>query len=161
MEVSMVMTTKLKYLLDSEHVSYEELEHQPTYTALETAQAQHLPGRQVVKPVIVEADGDYVMCVLPSTRRIDFNKLAHVLGVQKTLLAEEALVSSLFPDCETGAEPPFGLLAGLKVYVDNILEENDKIAFNDGSHSGLVQMKFKDYVRLARPIFGDFSTHIE
>lgn len=157
----MVMTAKLKYLLDSEHVSYKELEHEATYTALETAQAQHLPGRQVVKSVIIEAEGDYMMCVLPSTRRIDFDKLTHVLGVQKAMLAEEALVSSLFPDCETGAEPPFGLLAGLKVYVDNTLEENEEIAFNDGSHTSLVLMKFKDYVRLARPTFGDFSTHIE
>lgn len=156
----MAMTAKLKMLLDSEHVSYQELEHPAAFTALETAQAQHLPGRQVVKSVIVEANGDYIMCVLPSTRRIDFDKLNRLLGVDKTLLAEEALVASLFPDCQTGAEPPFGLLAGLKVYVDKILEENDEIAFNAGSHTNLVLMKFQDFVRLARPTFGDFSTHI-
>jgi Ala-tRNA(Pro) deacylase len=38
---------QLTTYLDSQHVSYTVINHSPTYTAQETAQSAHIPGREV------------------------------------------------------------------------------------------------------------------
>jgi Ala-tRNA(Pro) deacylase len=151
---------KVKEFLESKRISYQLLEHTPAFTALETAEAQHVPGRQLIKTVIVDADGTLVMCVLPSTHKIDFDQLGKILRSSKVQLAEEKKLKILFPEYELGAMPPFGQLAGLKVYADKVLEENETVAFNAGTHTDLIRIKFKDYVRLTNPVLADFGLHI-
>jgi Ala-tRNA(Pro) deacylase len=156
----MVVSPKIKDYLESKRVNYQTLEHEPAFTALEIAGAQHLPGRDVIKTVVVSADGQFIMCILPAVHRIDFGKLRKIIGANDVHLADESEVSALFPDCEVGAEPPFGEAYGLKVYADKILEENEEIAFNAGTHTDMLRIKFRDFVRLARPIIADFGVHV-
>ncbi|MBA3816156.1 MAG: YbaK/EbsC family protein [Parachlamydiaceae bacterium] len=156
----MGLSMKVKDYLESKQVSYQLLEHEPAFTAQEIADAQHLPGRIVIKTVIVCADGQFVMCVLPAVHRIDFGKLKDILGVSDVHLAEESEVSALFTDCEVGAEPPFGEAYGLKVYADKILEENEEIAFNAGTHTDMLRIKYRDFVRLVQPIVANFGVHV-
>lgn len=156
----MSLSLKIKDYLESNHVGYQQLEHEPAFTASEIADVQHLPGRIVVKSVIVSADGKFVMCVLPAIHRIDFGKLKDILIANDVHLAEESEVSALFPDCEVGAEPPFGEAYGLKVYADKILEENEEIAFNAGTHTDMLRIKYRDFVRLVRPEIANFGVHV-
>lgn len=156
----MALSPKVKDYLESKHIGYQLLEHEAAFTAQEIAGAQHLPGRNVVKTVIVNADGQFVMCVLPAVHRIDFSKLKNILKARDVHLAEESEVASLFPDCEVGAEPPFGQVYGLKVYADKILEENEEIAFNAGTHTDMLRIKYKDFVRLVKPTIADFGVHV-
>lgn len=156
----MGISQTIKNYLEKEKVSYQSLEHDLAYTALETAEAQHVPGRQVVKSVIVSADGKNVMCVLPSIYKIDMEKLKSALKAKEVHLANEKQVATLFPGYELGAEPPFGSQAGLKVFLENVLKENDSIVFNAGTHTDMIRIKMKDYIRLANPTFADFATHM-
>jgi Ala-tRNA(Pro) deacylase len=151
---------KIKNLLENEQISYQLLEHNTAYTALEVAEAQHLQGRQMAKAVIVEADRKFVMCVLSAIYKIDLEKLKRTTNSKEIHLANEEQISKLFPGYEIGAMPPFGQLAGLKVYVDKSLEENDSIAFNAGTHTDVIRIRFKDFVRLVNPTFADFGMHI-
>lgn len=152
--------SKVKQLLEQSKTEYELLEHQLTYTSLETAEAQHVPGRQMIKTVIVDADGTFLMCVLPSTHKIDFLKLQTVTGAKNIQLADEGAVATLFPGFDLGGMPPFGQLAGLKVYADRDLEENEEIYFNAGTHTDVIRIKSENFVRLAQPTFADFGRHI-
>ncbi len=52
-------------------VKYEVTEHKPTFSAQQMAAAEHEPGRYVAKPVIIKADDEYLMCVLPAPCKID------------------------------------------------------------------------------------------
>lgn len=156
----MTVALKIRELLDKGHINYQVLEHNPAFTSLEIAQAQHLPGHQVVKSVIVNGDGKSILCVLPSTHKIDFQKLKQELKLQDAALADEKEFAALFPGCEVGAMPPFGKLAGIEVYVDSNLLENDAIAFNAGTHTDMIKIKFKDYMQLEKPSVADFSVHI-
>lgn len=156
----MNIALKIKELLEIEKVPYEILEHSLAYTATEIARAQHLPGHQVVKSVILNADGKWILCVLSSTHKIDFEKLKNSLAFEDASLADEGIVAALFPGCEVGAMPPFGQLAGIPVYVDSNLSENETIAFNAGTHTELIKLKFKDFMRIVKPTLGDFSKHI-
>lgn len=56
-----------------------------------------------------------------------------------------------FPDCETGAMPPFGNLYGLDVFADEMLAQDKEIAFNAGSHRELVRLAWEDFSRLVEP----------
>ena len=47
--------------------------------------------------------------------------------------------------------PPFGNLYGMKVYVAEILAEDEEIAFNAGSHTELIKLAYKDFEKLVQP----------
>ena len=156
----MSIAEKIKEFLEKERISFQVLEHHLVYTASEMAEAMHLPGHQVVKSVIVNGDGKWMLCVLPSTHKIDFEKLKKAFSLKEASLANEGKVASLFPGCDVGAMPPFGQMAGLQVYVDKDLQENETIAFNAGTHTDMLKVKFKDYLQITKPFLGDFSVHI-
>lgn len=156
----MSVLNKVRILLEQENIGYEVLEHTLAFTALEIAQAQHIPGHQVVKSVVVNADRNWILCVLPATHKIDFDKLKAAFSFQDVFLANEGRVASLFPGCEVGAMPPFGRLAGIAVYVDSDLKENETVTFNAGTHTDMLKIRFKDFLRIEKPVLGDFSVHI-
>lgn len=156
----MTISKKIKSYLEKEKVSFEIAEHPLAYTASEIAQSQHVPGKHMVKVVIVKDGGKFLMCVLPSTELIDFAKLERVLGTKSVVLANESELGKLFPDYEVGAEPPFGHLYGLGVIADKALEEISEIVFNAGTHTDVIKMNFSDYKKLANPKVADIGTHI-
>ncbi len=156
----MAISSKLKSFLDKEDVEYQVQEHPLAYTAQEVAGEQHIPGKQMVKSVIVKSGDHFMMCVLPAIHLIDFDKLKALVGNGDISLADEEEIAKLFPDYEVGAEPPFGHIYGLEVFADRKLQESEEIAFNAGTHTDVVKMKFKDYLRLANPKLADIGTHI-
>jgi Ala-tRNA(Pro) deacylase len=156
----MGISAKIKSYLDKEKVNYEVLEHSVAYTAMEIAGSQHVPGRQVIKTVIVKAGGKYLMCLLPSIHYLDIDKLKSVAKSTAIQLATEEEIAKLFPDYEVGAEPPFGHLYQLPVYADKILQEDEEIVFNAGTHTDMIRMKFSDFKKLVKPIFADIGIHV-
>ena len=87
------------------------------------------------------------------------NLLREVTGSYNVELATEAEFRMKFPDCETGAMPPFGNLYGLDVFVAHSLTEDEVIAFNAGTHTELIQMSCSDYLDLVNPVVLNFSYH--
>jgi Ala-tRNA(Pro) deacylase len=146
--------------LDKAGVEYEVSEHVPAFTAQQMAAVEHEPGRFVAKPVIVKADGDFLMCVLPAPFKIDLRALKGQLGVESVRLAEESEIGRMFEDCELGAEPPFGNLYDLPTVIDKALEADDHIAFQAGTHSKAIRMSMADYRRLVEPKVLEFGYHV-
>ncbi len=101
---------KLKEFLDQQGVKYISISHSPAYTAQEVAQSAHITGRDFAKTVIVELDGKMAMAVLPANRKIVLQDLREVTGSDEVKFASEERFRESFPDCETGAMPPFGNL---------------------------------------------------
>jgi Ala-tRNA(Pro) deacylase len=131
--------------------------HSPAYTAMEIAASAHIPGKELAKTVIVWVDGKTAMAVLPASYHIDFDKLAKAAGASKVSLASEEEFGDLFPGCEIGSMPPFGNLYGMDVFVAEPLPDDEEIAFNAGSHTKLVWLRYKDFERLVRPKTADFA----
>src|SRR5438309_1172703 len=65
----------LQSYLDRFNVRYQVSEHPAAYTAQGLAQAEHVSGRRVIKPVLVECDGQMVLCALPACDRVDLEAL--------------------------------------------------------------------------------------
>lgn len=152
----MTILRRLQEYLDSNHVPYEVLGHQEAYTAPEIAHTLHVSGKMLAKVVIVKADERFVMTVLPSNWRIDFERLKETLGAARVRLTTEDEYKGLFPDCEVGAMPPFGNLYGVEVCVDQSLTEDEEIVFQAGTHFGAVKLRYQDFANLVHPRVAEF-----
>ena len=148
----------LTELLEKSHVSYATVAHPPAYTAQEIAASAHVPGKEMVKTVMVKINGRMAMLVLPSTRKVVLYELREMLGSDDVTFASENEFRDLFPDCEPGAMPPFGNLYGVDVYVAPSLAEDKEIAFNAGSHTELMRVAYADFARLVHPHVLAFTT---
>jgi Ala-tRNA(Pro) deacylase len=143
--------TRLRDFLDSYGVKYVVITHSVAYTAQGVAALAHVRGRELAKTVIVKLDGQFAMAVVPAAVHVDLALLKKVTGARTTELASELEFKNRFPDCETGAMPPFGNLYGMKVFVDATLSEDKEIAFNAGSHRELMRLAWTDFERLVKP----------
>jgi Ala-tRNA(Pro) deacylase len=142
---------KVKDYLDENGIAYVSIKHSPAYTAQGIAQSAHISGKLIAKTVILKIDGKLSMVVLPGNRKVILELLKDIISAKSVELADEAEFKKIFPDCETGAMPPFGNLYGMEVVVSEDLAADREIAFNAGTHSELIQMEFKDYKRLVNP----------
>ena len=130
-------------------IPYTTDTHQVAYTAREEARFEQVSEQQVAKAVMLKADDRLVMAVLPGDRYVDLVKAAAALAATTCRLATEAEFSPLFPDCERGAEPPFGALYDVATVVDSQLH-GPGITFNGGSHTTSISMALTDYLTLTK-----------
>lgn len=151
---------KVREFLDENRIKYITIRHSPAYTANEIAQAAHIPGKEMAKSVMVKIDGKMAMLVLPASRKVDVAHLRDLLDAKRVELATEPEFRNLFPGVEVGAMPPFGILYGLDTYVDESLTEDDEIAFNAGTHTELIRMKYGDFRKLASPRVLEMSKRV-
>jgi Ala-tRNA(Pro) deacylase len=149
---------KLMDYLDQNGIRYEVIHHPLAYTAQGVAAAVHIAGKDVAKTVIVKIDGKPVMAVLPAPRRLDLHELRRVAGTDSVELATEQEFAGIFPDCQPGAEPPFGNLYGMDTIVSDRLSADKQIVFNAGSHTECVRLAYHDFENLVRPKVAHIAT---
>jgi Ala-tRNA(Pro) deacylase len=142
---------KLKQFLDAQKVKYVTISHSIAYTAQEVAASAHIHGKELAKTVIVIIDDEMTMAVLPANFKLDLVLLKKVSGAKKVKLAQEKEFQDRFPGCALGAMPPFGNLYDMAVYADESLAEDEKISFNAGSHTELIQLAYRDFITLVKP----------
>ena len=147
----------LRSYLDDMGVNYAWLHHDPAYTAQTLAMAEHISGKKVIKPVVVKADGQFVLCALPASYFVDIDQLRDELHAREASLANERELEQLFADCELGAEPPIGNLFGLPTIMDDSLAAQDQVTFQAGTHRDGVTMSVADYMRIAQPRVAHFG----
>lgn len=147
----MPLTERLRSFLDSRHAEFTLTTHPQAFTAREVAAAEHLPAREVAKTVVIFGDGAYHMIVLPASKLVDLHELRPALGLSQARLATEKELGMLFPDCELGAMPPLGPMYRMSVNLEASLADQDKIAFNAGTHREVIHMQMAEYKRLVSP----------
>ncbi len=111
--------------LHTHRVDWQQRQHRLAVTAEELAATLHVTARRVAKSVLVQVDAQVFIAVLPATEVIDEDRLASVLGATIVRVMREWEFEELFPECEPGAEPPFGGLYGLPVVVDSALADEE------------------------------------
>jgi len=151
---------QLKHFLDERGVKYITTQHSRAYTAQEIAESAHVSGNDFAKVVMLKADEEMTMAVLPAPDKVDLKLLRQVLGVQSVFFADENDFQDHFPGCEVGAMPPFGNLYGIRVIAAKTLCDSQTISFNSGLHTEIVQMTYDDYIKLVNPEIMDFTRHI-
>lgn len=148
---------RLKEYLDQSGREYHIHAHPVAYTAQELAAVEHVPGKEMVKVVMLKAREKYFMTALPATHRVDLARFADIIGEPEVRLATELEFNELFPGCETGTMPPFGNLYGFDVYLDTSVTSDEIITFQGGSHRESIRMRLKDYLDLVKPRIEEFT----
>src|SRR5436190_7815284 len=101
-----MVSTKLREYLDNAGVAYTTHPHRPAYTSQEIAQSLHVPGREMVKSVILKTDeGEIVMAVVSASDAANLHTLREEIGCCKLQLDYETDFRDAFPICNPGAMP--------------------------------------------------------
>jgi Ala-tRNA(Pro) deacylase len=148
---------RLQSYLDRMGISYRLSQHDMAFTAQDLAQKEHVSGDKVIKPVLVEADGQFVLCALPASYRVDLDALRKELGAQDMRMVDEQTLRDVFEDCDLGAEPPIGAIFGIPTIMDDSLAALEQVTFQAGNHAEAVTMRLDDYRRIAQPGVGHFG----
>ena len=152
----MTCLERIESYLKQQGVRYEVIHHANAFSAQRIAEAEHIPGKMQVKVVVLRSGNQFYMAMLPAVAHVDVASFSKVVG-QPCKLATEMEFKHLFPDSEIGAMPPLGSFYMLPVYADDLLEEDDEIVMQAGTHSDAVKIAWDDYLRLERPTLVQIS----
>ncbi len=147
----MTCKERLEHYLEDAAVPYSFQHHRTVFTSQEVAQTEHIPGRMMAKPVIVNADGSLRMAIVPATEKLDLAKTKEALHAKEARLASEEEFRRAFPDCDTGAMPVFGNLYNMPVVIDRCLSENESIVCQAGTHADTLRVRYIDFIHMVQP----------
>jgi prolyl-tRNA editing enzyme YbaK/EbsC (Cys-tRNA(Pro) deacylase) len=127
---------------------------QGTPTAEAAAEAAGCGLGQIVKSLVFEAGGRFVVAMIPGDRRADRRKVAEVVGTRRARVAsaEEVAEATGFAP---GAVAPFPLPGVDRLLIDRRLLTQEILWIGAGSEHHLAAISPADLVRLTRAETGD------
>ena len=161
----MAISKKIEKYLDSKY-KYEIIEHKTTFTAWDTSQTEKVKPQEVVKALVMKADNDYLLALLPSNRNLDKQKLLKIINARrkkageknykKIDFAKEAWMKKNMPG-KVGAVPPFGKILNIAICMDSLLAKNKKIYLGSGEYTLSIRVNTNQYLKIENPVKGSFS----
>jgi len=143
----MAVPKKVLHHLDKNKIKYEILGHKIVYTAFDLAQTMKRKLGEIAKTVLVKADKEYYLVVVPANCQLDFSSIKKALKVKKVSMARENEMKTRFK-VKPGAITPFGSVHKVAVLVDNALVRAKEIVLGAGSFTESIVMKPKDFMEL-------------
>lgn len=151
----------IKYL-EKAGVKHELLEHKTVYTAIDAAITMQKKMEEVAKSLLVKADKDYYVVLLPADHNLDMDKLKKALSraqakqVKVVKIPGEKLAREVLK-IKNDAMAAFGNLYKLPVLMEKKLEKAKKAVFSSDSYNHSVEMAVKDFVKLEEALLDSFS----
>jgi Ala-tRNA(Pro) deacylase len=167
----MAVSKKILNYLEKKEYKFEIIKHKITYTAFDTArttqkQEKKVKPEEIAKTLVVKADKDYFLALVPASRKLDKKKLLKIVNASKKK-KKEKLYRSLELAKESwmkknvlgkvGATPPFKELLGLDIYIDNILAKQKNLYLGSGEYEYSIKVPTKQYLKNEEAIKGNFS----
>ncbi len=151
----------IRKMLDERNVKYREVHHEQTFTSEQSAAARGESIRIGGKALLLKVGDEFKLFVLSAALKLDSSAIRKHFGVRTSRFAnkeELAERTGLVPGCV----PPFGEpILPFKLYVDESIARNERIAFNAGSLTDSIILSTEDYVALAQPEIFCFSSPAE
>ncbi len=134
------------------HPAVREVEHPPTATSEQSAQARGEPLHAGAKALLLKTDDVFRLFVLPADEKLDSAAVKNELRLKKLRFAtqEELLeLTGLVP----GSVPPFGEpVLPFQLFADSTIGlKEDKLAFNAGSLTRSMIMTATSWKQIAQP----------
>lgn len=152
----MAVPKKLLNHLDKNNTKFEVVEHRTVYTAYDLAQTMKKKLQEVAKTLLIKADKQYYLVVIPAHYKLDFAKIKKFLKAKKVQIAKESEMKSKFK-VKPGAITPFGSIHKVEVLVDKALLKTRDVFFGAGSFTDSIRMKVKDFLKLEQAQTGTIS----
>jgi Ala-tRNA(Pro) deacylase len=146
--------------LEDAGVEHEVLEHPPTYSMLEEADAVHADLRHSAKTLALHDRGGWRIAVLPANHRLDLERARRLLGGTRHLrLGTEDEMAAAFPAFDVGALPPVGPMLPLPEVIDVRLLYREHVVCHGGDHRHAIRLDPRELIRLSEPRVGDVCEH--
>jgi prolyl-tRNA editing enzyme YbaK/EbsC (Cys-tRNA(Pro) deacylase) len=151
---------KVRAVLTAHGLAAREFAPGSTATSVLAAAQLGVKVGQIAKSLLfIGKDGRAFMVVAPGDRRVSSSKLKAATGVKSRMAtAEEALAATGFGP---GGVCPFGIDAGVALFIDRSLSSYDTIFPAAGTDSSGVPMTFDSLVAVTRGTVGDFLSEAE
>jgi Cys-tRNA(Pro) deacylase len=120
-----------------------------TPTAKDAARAVGAELGQIVKSIVVQADGRPVVALVPGDRRADTSKIAAAIGASTARVARPPEVEAA-TGFEPGAVAPFPLPRVSRILIDRGLLRHDRVWVGAGSERHMAGLAPSELVRLTR-----------
>lgn len=153
---------KVLAYLEKAGVPHEVLTHKTVYTAFDAASTLKKKLSEIAKSLLVKADQDYYLVLLPADRNLDLKKLQAAIGKQakKTVKVikipgEEAVAQ--ITKAKNQALSAFGGLHKLPVIVEAELAKAKKAVFASGSFNHSFELAVKDFLALEQAALAKFG----
>ncbi len=148
--------------LEKAGVSHNIIEHKTVYTAYDVAQTMGKKLEEIAKSLVVKADKDYYMVLLPANKNLDLEKVKKNIGKLRQkdvkvikIPGEKIMKEALKLKDDTVSA--FGNLHKLPVIMDKALAKAQKAIFSSGGLNHSIEMKVKDFLNLEEVSEGNFS----
>lgn len=152
----MPIPKKLLNHLDKNKVKYEVMKHRTVYTAYDAAQTMKRKLQEIAKTLLIKADKNYYLVVIPAHYKLDLSKVKKLLNAKKVQLAKEGEMKSKFK-VKPGAITSFGTIHKVEVLVDKALLKMHDVIFSGGSFTESLRLKVKDFLKLEDAQTGNFG----
>ena len=147
---------RVEALLAEGAADFRVLRHAAVFTSAEAAAIRGTPLSSGAKALVMKADEEFLMFVLPADRKLDSKQVRAALGCRSLRFADKDEVDRI-TGLAPGAIPPFGNLFGLPTHCDERLGEHEMINFNAGDHAISISLLYADYLRVEQPRLGRFA----
>ncbi|MFP6769897.1 MAG: YbaK/EbsC family protein [Planctomycetaceae bacterium] len=162
----MTVLESIRAWLVERGITFREVQHEPTRTSEDAARARGEELRNGGKALLMKVDDEFALFVLPADRRVDSGTIRRTLGIRKLRFASREELAELTAGegregLVPGSVPPFGEpILPLRLYVEEAIGGNERIAFNAGSLTDSIILDVSDYLEIAQPtrIFGFAET---
>lgn len=118
----------------------------------EAARELSLDQDRVFKTLIVEADGELVVAVVPVSTKLDLKALAAEVGAKKAQLADPALAARR-TGYVIGGISPVGQKTALRTIVDETAELFDTVFVSGGRRGFDIELTPSDLAQVASAVF--------
>ena len=171
------ISKKLIDYLEKNKYKYEIIKHRTTYTSWDTAQTEKVKPQEVAKTLVMKADKDWIIAVLPSSKNLNKKDLLKLINsdrkkkkpaaaeakagegklVKKIDFADEKWLKKNMKVGKLGAVPPFAELLKTNIYFDKMLSKNKKIYVSSGEYDASIRILVSQYLKIEKPILGKFN----
>ncbi len=151
-----VLKTSVTKLLDEAKVKYKTLAHKVVFTAHDVSATTKKKLSEIAKVVLVKADKDFVLIVLPAGKYVDFGGIKKALKAKKVSMAGEKDITK-YLKTKVGLLHPFGSQYKLQTLLDKGMSRAKKMIASAGTYTDSVEIAIKDFEKLTKPIKGAFS----
>jgi len=148
--------------LEKAGVPHNIIEHKTVYTAYDAAMTMGKKLEEIAKSLVVKADKDYYMVLLPANRNLDLEKVKKNISKLKQkdvkvikIPGEKIMQNALKLKNETVSA--FGELHKLPTIIDKGLTKAKKVVFSSGGLNHSIEMNIKDFLNLGEVNEGSFS----
>lgn len=152
-----MISKKLLKHLEVFKAKYTVVEHKTVYTAYDLAQTLKKKLDTVAKSILIIADRNHFIVVLPGHRRVDLSKLKKSLKAKKIEIAKEAVQKKAL-QIKNAALTPFGILyKNIPVLMDAAVAKAKKVYVSSGSFEHALEISGKELLKATTASVAAFS----